>query len=398
MLVRFFFFLRQAGLPVSITEFLALLDALDHRLVLGRIDDFYRLARLILVKDESRYDLFDRAFGAFFEGVEMHFEMIAGEIPEDWLRGVAQAYLSDEEKARIDTLGGFDKLMETLAQRLREQGERHEGGSKWIGTGGTSPFGHGGYHPEGVRIGGKGRHGKAVNVWQRREYRDLDGERQLGTRNLKMALRKLRRFARDGAPDQFDVDDTIDATARNGGLLDLKFVAPRRNQVKVLLFFDVGGSMDPYVRTCEELFSAARAEFSNMEYFYFHNFFYERVWRDNDRRISSPTGLLDITRTYGRDYKLIIVGDATMSPYEITYPGGSVEHFNEEAGAVWFTRLLASFPNAVWLNPEPQASWSYTPSVKIVREMMDQRMYPMTLDGLDDAIKRLRQTGVAVTP
>jgi hypothetical protein len=398
MLVRFFFFLRKAGLPVSITEFLALLDALDHRLVLGRLDDFYRLARITLVKDESRYDLFDRAFGAFFEGVEMHFDLIAGEVPDDWLRAAAQAYLSDEDKARIDALGGFDKLMETLAERLREQTERHEGGSKWIGTGGTSPFGHGGYHPEGVRIGGKGRHGKAVNVWQRREYRNLDAERTLGTRNLKLALRKLRRFARDGAPDQFDVDDTIDATARNGGLLDLKFVAPRRNQVKVLLFFDVGGSMDPYVRTCEELFSAARTEFKNMEYFYFHNFFYERVWRDNDRRMSSPTPLLDITRTYGRDYKLIIVGDATMSPYEITYPGGSVEHFNEEAGAVWFKRLLTAFPNAIWLNPEPEQSWSYTPSVKLVREMLEQRMYPMTLSGLDSAIKRLRQAGVAVTP
>jgi len=398
MLVRFFFFLRKAGLPVSITEFLALLDALDHRLVLGRLDDFYRLARITLVKDESRYDLFDRAFGAFFEGVEMHFDLIAGEVPDDWLRAAAQAYLSDEDKARIDALGGFDKLMETLAERLREQTERHEGGSKWIGTGGTSPFGHGGYHPEGVRIGGKGRHGKAVNVWQRREYRNLDAERTLGTRNLKLALRKLRRFARDGAPDQFDVDDTIDATARNGGLLDLKFVAPRRNQVKVLLFFDVGGSMDPYVRTCEELFSAARTEFKNMEYFYFHNFFYERVWRDNDRRMSSPTPLLDITRTYGRDYKLIIVGDATMSPYEITYPGGSVEHVNAEAGAVWFKRLLTAFPNAIWLNPEPEQSWSYTPSVKLVREMLEQRMYPMTLSGLDSAIKRLRQAGVAVTP
>ncbi|MFK8016482.1 MAG: VWA domain-containing protein [Gammaproteobacteria bacterium] len=397
MLVKFFFFLRQAGLPVSLTEFLALLDGLNHRLVTGRLDDFYRLARVALVKDESRYDLFDRAFGAFFEGVELQFGLIAGEVPEEWLKSTARKLLTDAEKAQIESLGGFDKLMETLAERLAEQKERHEGGNKWIGTGGTSPFGHGGYHPEGVRIGGKGRHGRAVNVWERRDYRNLDSDRSLGTRNLKLALRKLRRFARDGVADQFNVDDTIEATARNGGLLDLKFVAPRRNRIKVLLFFDVGGSMDPHVRTCEELFSAARSEFKNLEYFYFHNFFYERVWRDNQRRMNSPTPLLELTRTYGRDYKVIVVGDATMSPYEITHPGGSVEHYNEEAGAVWFTRLLKAFPNAVWLNPEAEQAWSYTPSVKLIREMVDQRMYPMTLRGLDDAIKRLRQTGLTAT-
>ncbi|MFK7885670.1 MAG: VWA domain-containing protein [Gammaproteobacteria bacterium] len=395
MLVKFFFFLRHAGLPVSVTEFLALLDGLDHRLVTGKLDDFYRLARTALVKDESRYDLFDRAFGAFFEGVEAQFDLIAGEIPDDWLKATARKLLSDEERAKIDKLGGFDELMKTLAERLQEQEARHEGGNKWIGTGGTSPFGHSGYHPEGVRIGGRGEHKKAVNVWQRREFRNLDSDVTLGTRNLKLAMRRLRRFARRGNADQFSVGDTIDATARNGGLLDLKFRAPRRNEVKVLLFFDVGGSMDPYIRTCEELFSAARTEFKNLEYYYFHNFFYERVWRDNQRKRSTIKSLVDLTRTYAEDYKIIIVGDATMSPYEITHPGGSVEHYNEEAGAVWFKRLLSAFPNVVWLNPEARESWGYTPSIKLVNELIDQRMYPLTLRGLDDAIKRLRQTGVS---
>ncbi|MEO1576260.1 MAG: VWA domain-containing protein, partial [Pseudomonadota bacterium] len=291
-------------------------------------------------------------------------------------------------------------LGDALGQRfheLVEQTKRHEGGNRWIGTGGTSPFGHGGFHPEGVRIGGKGEHGNAVNVWQNREYRNLADDRMLGTRNVKMALRRLRRFARQGRPDQFSIGDTIDATARNGGLLDIKYRAPRRNQIKVLLFFDVGGSMDPYVRICEDLFSAARSEFRHLEYFYFHNCIYERVWRDNDRRRSSTLPLYEVTRTYNDEYKVIVVGDATMSPYEITHPGGSVEHFNEEAGGLWLRRLLAAYPNAVWLNPEPESAWGYTPSVKLIRDLMDQRMYPMTLSGLDDAMARLRQTGVVVT-
>lgn len=396
MLVKFFFFLREAGLPVSLTEFLALLDGLDHRLVTGRLDDFYRLARVTLVKDESRYDRFDQAFNAFFEGVELKFEMITGDIPDDWLKAAARRLLTPQERAQIQKLGGFDDLMKTLAQRIAEQRGRHEGGNRWIGTGGTSPFGHGGFHPEGVRIGGRGEHGNAVNVWQNREYRNLADDRMLGTRNVKLALRRLRRFARQGRADQFSVDDTIDATARNGGLLDIKYRPPRRNEIKVLLFFDVGGSMDPYVRTCEDLFSAARSEFRHLEYFYFHNCVYERVWKNNERRRSSTLPVHDLTRTFSDEYKVIVVGDATMSPYEITHPGGSVEHFNEEPGAVWLRRLLAGFPNAVWLNPEPESTWDYTPSVKLIQELMDQRMFPMTLAGLDDAMARLRQTGVAV--
>ena len=397
MLVRFFLFLRDAGLPVSLTEFLALLDGLDHRLVMGRLDDFYRLARVTLVKDESRYDRFDQAFGAFFEGVELKFELITGEIPDDWLKDAARRLLTDEERARIKKLGGFDELMKTLAERIAEQTGRHEGGNRWIGTGGTSPFGHSGFHPEGVRIGGEGQHGKGVNVWQNREFRNLADDRTLGTRNVKLALRRLRRFARQGRPDQFSIGDTIDATAKNGGLLDIKYRPPRRNEIKVLLFFDVGGSMDPYVRTCEDLFSAARTEFRHLEYYYFHNCIYERVWRDNDRRRATTVPLFDVLRTYSDEYKVIFVGDATMSPYEITHPGGSVEHFNEEAGGLWLRRLLSGFPNAVWLNPEPEEAWGYTPSVKLIRDLMDQRMYPMTLAGLDDAMARLRQTGVVVT-
>lgn len=398
MLVKFFLFLRRAGLPVSLTEFLALLDGLDQRVAAANIDEFYLLARASLVKDESRYDLFDQAFGAFFEGVEKHFDVIAGEIPENWLTATAARLFSDEEKAQIEALGGFEALMEKLAERLRDQQERHEGGNKWIGTGGTSPFGHSGYNPEGVRIGGAGGNRSAVKVWEKRAYRNLDSEVELGTRNIKVALRRLRRFAREGARDQFDLDDTIDSTARNGGLLDIRFVAEKHNAVKVLLFLDVGGSMDPHVRTCEELFSAAKSEFKNLEYFYFHNFIYERVWRDNRRRESAPTSLLEVTRKYGRDYKVIIVGDATMSPYEITHPGGSIEHWNEEAGAAWLARLLHAFPNSVWINPEPRRSWDYTPSVKIVRELMSDRMYGLTLSGLDEAIKRLLKAGVSAPP
>ena len=394
MLVRFFLALRAAGLPVSLTEFLALLEGLDRRIVTAGIDEFYLLARTALVKDESRYDLFDRAFGAFFEGTEMRFDALAADVPADWLRAEMQRLLSDEEKQRIEKLGGFEALMEALAERLAEQKERHAGGNRWIGTGGTSPFGHGGYHPEGVRIGGKGGNRSAVKVWQQRHYRNLDDSRELGTRNIKVALRKLRRFARDGAADQFDLSGTIASTAKNAGLLDIRYRAERRNAIKVLLFLDVGGSMDPHVRLCEELFSAATSEFRNLEYFYFHNFLYERVWRDNQRRTSTLTSLTDVTRKYGRDYKLIFVGDATMSPYEITQPGGSIEHWNEEAGAAWFVRLLRAFPSAIWLNPEPEQSWVYTPSVKLVRELIDDRMYALTLAGLDAGIRRLRRAAL----
>ncbi|MEM7083543.1 MAG: VWA domain-containing protein [Pseudomonadota bacterium] len=394
MLVNFFYHLKRSGLPVSTTEFLALLDTLKANLADSNLHNFYLLARTVLVKDETRYDLFDRAFGDFFDGVEALYNDELHQIPEEWLRQQLEQYLTDEEKAQIEAMGDWDELMETLRQRLEEQQERHEGGSKWIGTGGTSPFGAYGYNPEGVRIGGESRHGSAVKVWQERQYRNLDADVEIGTRNIKMALRRLRLFAREGSADQFDLDDTIASTARNAGWLDIKMRPEKRNTIKVLLFFDVGGSMDPYIRLCEELFSAARTEFKNLEYFYFHNFVYESVWKDNYRRHNERLSVHELMRTYGRDYKLIFVGDATMSPYEITYPGGSIEHFNEEAGAVWLNRLLQHFGSAAWLNPVREADWHYTPSIGITRELMTDRMYPLTLGGLDQAVKGLRKSQI----
>ncbi|MDH3586750.1 MAG: VWA domain-containing protein, partial [Gammaproteobacteria bacterium] len=312
------------------------------------------------------------------------------ELPDDWLLKQAELLLSEEERARIESLGGFDELMKALRERLEEQDERHEGGSKWIGTAGTSPFGAHGYNPEGVRIGQHGsRHRSAVKVWDRREYRNLDDSVELGTRNIKVALRRLRKFAREGAADQLDLKDTIDKTARNAGLLDIRMVPERHNAVKVLLCLDIGGSMDDHVRACEELFSAASSEFKHLEYFYFHNFVYESLWKDNRRRLSERVPLLDITHKYGADYKLIFVGDATMSPYEIVYAGGSVEHWNEEPGAVWIKRLLNTYHKAIWLNPEPRERWDFTPSIKLTREIMDDRMFPLTISGLDDGIKAL---------
>ena len=394
MLVNFFFHLKGSGLPVSITEFLALLETLKANLADSNLDNFYLLARTVLVKDEARYDLFDRAFGSYFDGVEALYDSELHEIPEDWLRRQIEQQLTEEQMAQIEAMGDWNKLMETLRKRLEEQQERHEGGSKWIGTGGTSPFGAYGYNPEGVRIGGESKHGSAVKVWQERMYKNLDSDVELGTRNIKMALRRLRLFAREGSPDQLDLDDTIASTARNAGWLDIKMRPEKRNTIKVLLFFDVGGSMDPYIRLCEELFSAARTEFKNLEYFYFHNFIYESVWKDNYRRQSERIGVQEIMRTYGRDYKIIFVGDATMSPYEITYPGGSIEHFNDEAGAVWLNRLLQTFGNAAWLNPVRETDWHYTPSIGITRELMTERMYPLTLRGLDDAVKGLRKSKI----
>src|SRR5262245_1204365 len=390
MLIQFFLMLRAAGVPASITEFLALLESLAAGIVgpgahgqgLAAVDQFYHLARSILVKDERHFDRFDRAFAAHFRGAELAFEALLAEVPADWLRRSLELHLSDEEKARIESLGGWDALMKALRERLQEQKARHEGGNKWIGTGGTSPFGAHGYNPEGVRIGGGGS-GRAVKVWERREYANLDDSAGLGWRNVKLALRRLRRFARQGAADMLDLDGTIDATARNAGLLDLKMVPERHNAVKVLLFLDVGGSMEGHVRLCEELFSAARSEFKHLEHFYFHNFIYEYVWRDNRRRFSQHTPTLEVMRTYGPDYRLILVGDATMSPYEITQPGGSVEHWNEESGAVWFSRLLAAYPHHVWLNPEPVERWDCTPSIRLTRELTAERMFPLTLQGLD---------------
>ncbi|MCG8370742.1 MAG: VWA domain-containing protein [Proteobacteria bacterium] len=390
MLLPFFYMLREGGIKTSITEWLALLAALGKGLAGQSVDGFYYLARATLVKDESELDRFDRIFGAYFRGVEDSLEDLFRDVPDEWLRHQAELLLTGEERARIEAMGGFEELMRALQERLDEQQDRHEGGSKWIGTAGTSPFGAYGYNPEGVRMGQEGsRNRSAVKVWDRREYRNLDDSIELGTRNIKVALRRLRRFAREGAADQLDLDDTIDKTARNAGLLDIRMVPERHNAIKVLLCLDIGGSMDDHVRICEELFSAARSEFKHLEYFYFHNFIYEALWKDNRRRRSEKTPTLDIAHKYGSDYKLVFVGDATMSPYEIVYAGGSVEHWNEEPGAVWIKRLLNTYPKAVWLNPEPEERWEYTPSTKLVRELMGDRMYPLSIAGLDDAIRAL---------
>jgi len=391
MLIPFFFMLRDGGMKTSITELLTLLDAMERGIAGQSVDDFYFLARAALVKDESQLDKFDRIFAAYFKGVEDSLADLFQDIPEDWLRQQAELMLSEEERAEIEAMGGFEELMKALQERLNEQDERHEGGSKWIGTAGTSPFGAYGYNPEGVRMGQDGsRNRSAVKVWDKREYRNLDDSVELGTRNIKVALRRLRKFAREGAADQLDLDDTIDKTARNAGLLDIRMVPERHNAVKVLLCLDIGGSMDDHVRICEEMFSAARSEFKHLEYFYFHNFIYESLWKDNRRRHSEKTSTLDLMHKYGTDYKLVFVGDATMSPYEVVYAGGSVEHWNEEPGAVWIKRLLNTYSKAIWLNPEPQARWDYTPSIKMIRELMDDRMYPLTIAGLDDGIKALR--------
>lgn len=397
MLAEFFFLLRKAGLRVSITEYLTLLEALQARVASVSVDEFYYLARATLIKDEALFDRFDQVFAAHFKGIEQLFKAFSAEVPEEWLRRQAELLLSEEERRKIESLGGFEALMEALQQRLREQDGQHHGGNKWIGTGGTSPFGHSGFNPEGVRIGGKGGNRRAVKVWEKREYRNLDDSVQIGTRNIKLALRRLRRFAREGAADQLDLPGTIESTAKNAGLLDIRMQPERHNAVKVLLFLDVGGSMDDHVRVCEEMFSAARAEFKHLEYYYFHNFIYESVWKDNRRRHAERIPLTEVMRRYGPDYRLIIVGDATMSPYEISYPGGSVEHWNDEPGQVWLNRLLRAYPHAVWLNPEPEQRWSYTPSVQMTRELMDDRMYPLSLRGLDESIQGLRRP-IAVAP
>jgi uncharacterized protein with von Willebrand factor type A (vWA) domain len=389
MLVRFFFLLREAGVPAAISEFLTLLEALAAGLGAGSAESFYFLARTCLVKDESLYDRFDRAFGAHFKGVEEVFALLARDLPPDWLAKLAERHLTDEEKAEVESLGGWDALLDTLKKRLEEQRGRHEGGNKWIGTAGTSPYGAYGYNPEGVRIGQAGSRNKsAVKVWDRRDFANLDDEVEIGTRNMKLALRRLRRFARRGTPTELALPETIDATARSGGWLDLKMMPERHNIIKVLLLLDVGGSMDPHVRACEELFSAARSEFKHLEQFYFHNFVYESLWRDNRRRGDrAPT--LEILNTYGRDYKLIFIGDATMSPYEITQPGGSIEHWNAESGEVWMRRLLGAFPKFAWINPEPREAWARSASIHLTRELLEDRMFGLTLAGLDAAIEAL---------
>lgn len=391
MLIPFFYMLRNGGMNTSITELLTLHEAMKCGLADYSVDDFYFLSRTCLVKDESKLDRFDRIFAAYFKGVEDSLADMMQDVPDDWLNRQAELILAAEERDMIEALGGFDELMKALRERLEEQDERHEGGSRWIGTAGTSPFGAYGYNPEGVRIGQRGsRNRRAVKVWDRREYKNLDDSVELGTRNIKVALRRLRKFAREGAADQLDLEDTIDKTARNAGFLDIRMVPERHNAVKVLLCLDIGGSMDDHIRVCEELFSAARSEFKHLEYFYFHNFIYESLWKDNRRRLSERIPILDITHKYGADYKLIFVGDATMSPYEIVYAGGSVEHWNEEPGAVWIKRLLNTYKKAIWINPEPEDRWNFTPSIKLAREIMDDRMYPLTIAGLDEGIRALR--------
>jgi len=389
MFQRFFVELRAAGAPVSIKEYLALVEALAKDAVEPKIDDFYYLSRAALIKDERHYDKFDRVFGRVFKGLETPGEPGQAHIPEDWLKLLTQKYLSDEEKAQIEALGGWEKLMETLAERLKDQKERHEGGSKWIGTGGTSPFGHGGYNPEGVRIGGPGGQGRAVKVWEKREYKNLDDEVELGVRNIKVALRRLRKFAREGANEELDLDETIAHTAR-AGYLDIVMRPERRNAIKVLLFLDIGGSMDAHVQMCEELFSAARSEFKRLEHFYFHNCLYETVWKDNRRRHDEKIATFDILHQYPHDYKVVFVGDASMSPYEITYPGGSVEHWNEEPGAAWLKRVCDVYEHVVWLNPTPQRHWAHSTSAGLIREIIGpERMFALTLEGIEGAMREL---------
>jgi len=400
MFIAFFLDLRKAGLPVSITELLSLLSALEKRLSSFDIQAFYYLSRTALVKDERYYDRFDQVFSETFNGLESDhsLEEIFSQIPEEWLRKQAEKLLSEEEKQKIQSLGGWEKLMETLKKRLEEQKEEHHGGNKWIGTGGTSPFGAYGYNPEGVRIGQhESRHRRAIKVWDKREFRNLDDSVELNTRNIKVALRKLRKFARQGSEEELDLDDTIRSTASNAGYLDLKMVPERHNAIKVLLLLDIGGSMDDHIRICEELFSASKTEFKHLEHYYFHNFTYEYLWKDNQRRFDEATPTMEIINRYPSDYKIIFVGDASMSPYEITYPGGSVEHWNEETGAVWMTRLLTAFPSAVWLNPDPEHNWDRRPSNKITRELMGNRMYSLTLEGLESAIQSLLRKPVLVS-
>ncbi|HYI84711.1 MAG TPA: VWA domain-containing protein [Acetobacteraceae bacterium] len=390
MFATFVLALRQAGLPASITEYLALLRAMKAGVADYSVDDFYHLSRAALVKDERHLDRFDRVFGEVFKGLEPPEGDPQRELPEEWLRKVAEKLLTEEEKTAIEAAGGFEALMELLKKRLAEQKGRHQGGSKWIGTGGTSPFGAYGYNPEGVRIGQKeSRHRRAVKVWDKREFRDLDGDVEIGTRNMKVALRRLRRFARQGAATELDLPDTIRSTANNAGSLDLRMVPERHNRVKVLLLLDIGGSMDDHVRECAELFSAARAEFKHMEHFYFHNCPYERLWRDNRRRQSSTVATWDVLRTYGPDYKLVLVGDAAMSPYEIAQAGGSVEHWNEEPGSMWMGRLLGHFRRSAWLNPMPEEAWGRYYSIGMMREVIGRRMFPLTLAGVEAMTREL---------
>ena len=389
MFMRFFSELREAKVPVSLKEYLMLMEALDKGVIDRKVEDFYFLSRAALVKDEKNLDKFDRVFGHVFKGLESVNEGITADIPAEWLKALTEKFLTEEEKAEIEAMGGFEALMKALQERLEEQKKRHEGGNKMIGTGGTSPFGANGYNPEGVRIGqDKGRHGRAVKVWDKREYKNLDDQVELGTRNIKIALRRLRKFAREGSPDELDLNGTIKGTSQKG-YLDIVMRPERRNKIKVLIFFDIGGSMDSHIKLCEELFSAARTEFKNLEFFYFHNCMYEGLWKDNRRRHTEKINTWDVLHKYPADYKVIFVGDATMSPYEITYPGGSVEHWNEEPGAIWMDRVTQIYQSAIWLNPTPERHWDYTQSIGVMKTLMADRMYPLTIDGLDKAMREL---------
>ncbi|KRB46641.1 MAG: VWA domain-containing protein [Pseudomonadota bacterium] len=389
MFMRFFTELREAKVPVSLKEYLMLMEALDKVVIDRKVEDFYYLSRSALVKDEKNLDKFDQVFSHVFKGLDKVEGVGTADIPEEWLRKISEKFLTEEEKAQIEAMGGFDKLMEALAERMKEQKERHEGGDKMIGTGGTSPFGANGYHPEGVRIGqDKGRHGKAIKVWDKREYKNLDDSVELGTRNIKVALRRLRKWVRDGAAEELDMNGTIKGTAEKG-YLDIQLRPERRNKISVLIFFDIGGSMDSHIKVCEELFSAARTEFKNMEFYYFHNCLYESVWKDNRRRHAEKLNTWDILHKYSSDYKVIFVGDATMSPYEITYPGGSVEHWNEEAGAIWMDRVAQIYEHTVWLNPTAERHWDYTPSIEVMKQLVGDRMFPLTIEGLDKAMREL---------
>jgi uncharacterized protein with von Willebrand factor type A (vWA) domain len=388
MFISFLDELRRAGIPASPKEHLTLLEALDRQVIGLDVEEFYYLARVVYVKDEGLIDRFDQVFAKVFRGVLGEGGPANAAIPEEWLKAIAEKYLTPEEMEEIQSRGSREEIMETLKKRLEEQQGRHQGGGKWIGTGGTSPYGNSGYNPEGVRIGGTSRHKRALKVWEKREFRNLDNAVELGTRNIKLALRRLRRFAREGAAEELDLDATISGTARKG-YLDVTMRPERRNAVKLLLFLDVGGSMDPHVKLCEELFSAATAEFKHLEFFYFHNCVYEGVWKDNRRRFSERTQTWDVLHKFGHDYKLVFVGDAQMSPYEVSHPGGSVEHNNPEAGATWLQRMTGIYPSAAWLNPVPEAHWDYSQSTTMIRQLMADRMYPLTLEGLDEAARAL---------
>ena len=388
MFLNFLDELRAAGIKASLKEHLMLLEALDSDVIDETPEAFYYLARATYVKDEGMLDRFDQVFGKVFKGIATDYGQQPVDIPEDWLKAIAERYFTPEELAKVKALGSWDEIMETLKKRLEEQKERHNGGNKWVGANGTSPFGNSGYNPEGIRIGGQSKHGRAIKVWEQRDFKNLDATRELGTRNIKIALRRLRRFAREGAADELDLDATIRGTARQG-FLDIHMRPERHNAVKVLLFLDVGGSMDPFIRMLEELFSAATSEFKNLEFFYFHNCLYEGVWKDNNRRRSERTPTWDILHKYGHDYKVIFVGDASMSPYEVSHPGGSVEHHNPEAGGVWLQRVANTYPATVWLNPTPEEQWQYSNSTQLIKDLMGGSMYPLTLDGLEDAMREL---------